>query len=378
MTTHPDHRPISSVTVRLDALGETIAAVPAMLGFVPHRSLLVLCLGTGGTQKLTVGTIMRHDLEVPERHEVSYGSLFVISDDMLEVIDRFAHQCQRENVHTVIAVVVDDRASATTSWPTCDPRYRALAQCVTDELGAHGVEVLRVLSIAEIAAGREWASLIGPEERGLVADPSLSPVTFAHALEGRVVLPSRAALEDALRPVNDDVSRELARLVPRARADRSGSDGFHLEQILQVIQCARAPSPDLPPAVELSVQSAARIGVALNRLMVRDSLLALVLTDVALIAEMLWSDLMRVLPAPDRAVPASLVAFSAYARGDGATAAVAIGVALKADPEYSLARLLDTSLAAGAGPEMIREVAFSGYAVAELCGVRLPLPHPAS
>lgn len=368
MTTYPDDRPITSVTVRLDALGEMIAAVPAMLGFTPHRSLVLICLTSDHTQRFGVGTIMRHDVDIPVRHGTGYSSLIKVPDTMFEAILRFAAQCRQEGVVVALGLVVDDRGSIG------DDRYEVLAQCLSDELADRGTTVLRVLSTAHIEAGSEWTTLVGPDERGLVPDPRESPVTLAYAVQGRSVLSSREELTDVLRPVDDDVSRRLALLMPTAREDRSGSDGLHLEEILRLVESAASTSPDLPPTVDLSIDSAARIGVALNRVMVRDSLLALVLTDVAQVAEMLWSYLMRVLPAPERAVAASLVAFAAYARGDGATAVVAIDVALEADPGYSLARLLERSLDAGAGPGLIREVALSGYSVAELCGVRLPLP----
>ncbi|WP_089243050.1 DUF4192 domain-containing protein [Rhodococcoides kyotonense] len=373
MTTHSDDRPTPPVTVSFDALGELIAALPAMLGFVPQRSLVVMCLDTDPRGTFTAGTVMRHDLDIPVRHAVDGGFLYAVPDRMMDVIGRFAAQCHHEDVHDAIAFVVDDRAVPETGL-LCDTRFQVLGQCLMDEFAERGTDILRVLFTPEIAAGSEWASLDGYDDWGTIPDPRTSPLTLAYALEGRSVLPSRAAFAEVLRPVDDDVSRRVSALMPQARAEQPESDAPQLTQILQFIQSAGSVSPDAPLAVNPTPDEAARIGIALNRVMVRDSVLALVLTDVAYVAEMLWSELARVLPAPERATAATLLAFSAYARGDGATATVALDIALEADAEYSLATLLERSLAAGAGPELIREVAFSGYATAELCGVELPLP----
>ncbi|RRQ28921.1 DUF4192 domain-containing protein [Rhodococcus sp. Eu-32] len=374
MTTHSDDRPASSVTVRLDAPGELIAALPAMLGFVPQRSLVLICLRIDDGGTITAGTVMRHDLDVPECRRFADTTLYVIPDRMLEVIDRFATQCEREDVLDAIAVVVDDRGAATMSGPVGDARYEVLAQCVIDDFGARGTDVLRVLFTPEIAAGAEWASLDGMEEWGRVGDPRTSPVALAYAMEGRFVQPSRERLADAVQPVDDETSRRVADLMPQARGERHDSDGTHLSRILDILDRAHTHSPDAAPVLDITADTAATIGAALGRLPVRDSLLALVLTEMAHVAEMLWATLTRVLPAPERATAACLLAFSAYSRGDGAMAVIALEVALDADPEHSLARLLDRSLSAGAGPALIREVALSGYATADKCGVRLPLP----
>jgi Domain of unknown function (DUF4192) len=86
----------------------------------------------------------------------------------------------------------------------------------------------------------------------------------------------------------------------------------------------------------------------------------------------LWALLTRTLPAPWRIEALVLLAFSAYARGDGPLAGVSLEAALRCAPSHRMAGMLDTALQSGLRPEHIRELAASGYRVARQLGVRLP------
>jgi hypothetical protein len=89
-------------------------------------------------------------------------------------------------------------------------------------------------------------------------------------------------------------------------------------------------------------------------------------------AEALWALLSRSLPTRWRAEPLVLLAFSAYARGDGPLAGVSLEAALRCEPGHRMAGMLDTALQSGLRPEHIRELAVTGYRLAERLGVRLP------
>jgi hypothetical protein len=75
---------------------------------------------------------------------------------------------------------------------------------------------------------------------------------------------------------------------------------------------------------------------------------------------------------PWRAEALVLLAFSAYVRGDGPLAGVALEAALCGDPTHRMAGMLDTALQTGMRPEQIRELAATGYRLADQLGVRLP------
>ena len=100
---------------------------------------------------------------------------------------------------------------------------------------------------------------------------------------------------------------------------------------------------------------------ALSDVRVRDRALGLALGDDAAAAETLWTECTRRAPAPLDAAPATLLAVSAWLRGDGAMANIALDRALTSRPGYTLAGLLAQGLTACLPPEdlrtMVREVA---------------------
>jgi hypothetical protein len=71
-------------------------------------------------------------------------------------------------------------------------------------------------------------------------------------------------------------------------------------------------------------------------------------------AEALWTECTRRAPWMLAAAPATLLAVSAWLRGDGAMAAVALDRALGSDEDYQLAHLLRSALAACMRPAELR------------------------
>ncbi|OLT48585.1 hypothetical protein BJF85_12455 [Saccharomonospora sp. CUA-673] len=90
-------------------------------------------------------------------------------------------------------------------------------------------------------------------------------------------------------------------------------------------------------------------------------------TPRALAAERLWRVLVRATPDPERAEPAALLAYSAYLRGEGALASMAVAKARQADPGHLLATLLEQVVARGMPPEQLAGLAQS-YAAPDLLG----------
>ena len=115
-----------------------------------------------------------------------------------------------------------------------------------------------------------------------------------------------------------------------------------------------------------------RLAWALTDLRVRDTLYALAVGEDAGQAESLWAVLSRTLPEPWRVEALVLLAFSAYARGDGPLAGVSLEAALRGDSTHRMAGMLDTALQSGLRPEKIRDLAITGYRLADRLGVQLP------
>jgi hypothetical protein len=114
------------------------------------------------------------------------------------------------------------------------------------------------------------------------------------------------------------------------------------------------------------------LACGLNDVAVRDTLYALAVGADAGAVEALWAMLARTLPDPWRVEVLVLLAFSAYARGDGPLAGLSLEAALRSAPDHRMAGMLDTALQSGMRPERIRELAGTGYRLAKRLGVRLP------
>lgn len=276
----------------------------------------------------------------------------------------------------MLLVLVDDRFT--------DPAAIALDElsAIVEEfeelLDFTPTELLDVFVTAEIAAGREWFSLLGGGECGAQSDPTSSRVALARVVEGRAIRSSREELEATIEvgPVLERM--QIAALIERGRqssllrrelAGRSATPerGHRLELELVLTHVARVSSGERLLAPEY-----AELALALENVTVRDSALALAVGPYADDAEQLWILLARNLPDPERANPAALLGYSAYLRGDGPFAGIALAAALDSEPGHVLATLLDGALHSGLRPTEVRGLADVGYERAEAIGVVLP------
>lgn len=349
-------------TVRIAEPGALISSVPALLGFHPHRSLVAICIS--GTR---IGAVMRHDLILDGDRD---------SGVMDVVLDQFAAVAAREGADRMVAVMVDDRIPVRSR--TADLRqHAALGERFRDVLTGAGVELAAVHVCRAIAIGAMWQDLAGPS-RGVLPDPTASHVAAVQVMGGRAIRGAREELEEVVEPAASPERAHIADLVDRARenglrepararaaADPDRVDRESLERVLARI--AELESGETP-----SPQECAELALALECPRVRDALLALAAGAQADAAEQMWIHLAKILPDPERAEPLSLLGYSAYVRGDGPMAGVALCAALGADPCHRLANLLDDALQAGLRPELLRDLAVIGRQAAEEIGVEFP------
>jgi hypothetical protein len=137
-----------------------------------------------------------------------------------------------------------------------------------------------------------------------------------------------------------------------ARVLEAGFDAAAEESWSAVAAAAARCRPGARQA--LSDREVARVVWGLRDRDVRDRALELALGAEAPAAETLWTECTRRAPAPLDAAPATLLAVSAWLRGDGAMANVALARALAGDPAYALARLLAQALAECLPPADLR------------------------
>lgn len=324
--------------------GSLIAALPAVLGFVPEQSLVLVSIDDG-----QMGCVMRLDLSLA----------------MTDELDHLAEVAAASQPHAAIAVIVDEEGA---DCQHCRDIHAGLADTVEEGLSLHGIELTAAYVVDRVAAGGHWHCACGCAMRGVIEDPSASPLAVAAVLDGRRLYRRRADLQEIVEP--DESRGERMRAVIAGLPAPSGSR--RRAQARADIESALASAAQLADGQCPADAQLARLAVALTDPQVRDTLYALAVGEFAGQAESLWVELSRALPPPWRAEALVLLAFSAYARGDGPLAGISLDAALRCAPEHRMAGMLDTALQSGMRPEQIRELAISGYRQADRLGVRLP------
>jgi hypothetical protein len=324
---------------QLNRPGALIAALPAVLGFVPEKSLVLVTIDRG-----ELGCVMRVDL----------------SPELPGSVRHLAEVAGSARPDAAIAVVVDAEGAG---CRLCNDEYRELHEALADGLAGYAIELLDFHVVDTVGPGGRWHCLDG--SGGTVDDPSASPLAMAAVLDGRRLYARREELLEVIEVTDAAASNAL-----------TGAIRAHSDEVDEVrgIQDAMAAAARVAAGQPLSEAVTARLACALTEPRVRDLLYALAVGERAAQAEALWAVLSRTLPPPWRVEALVLLAFSAYARGDGPLAGVSLEAALRCDATHRMAGMLDTALQSGMRPEQIRELAVTGYRVAKRLGVQLPRP----
>ena len=329
----------------LNRPGVLIAALPAVLGFVPEKSLVLVTVDRG-----EMGCVMRVDL----------------SDELVHSVSHIAEVAAAARPDSAIAVVIDEEGA---SCRLCNDEYRQLADVLTTSLAERGIELLAAHVVDRVAAGGRWHCADGCGNAGTVDDPSASPLAAAAVLDGRRLYARRAELQQVIEVIDPDRSAALADVI---RGRKPGCVERPDSEARSDIEGAIAAAGRVADGGGLTDDELGTLAWALTDPLVRDTLYALAVGENAGQAESLWAVLSRTLPDPWRVEALVLLAFSAYARGDGPLAGVSLEAALRCEPTHRMAGMLDTALQSGMRPEQVRELAVTGYRLADRLGVRLP------
>jgi Domain of unknown function (DUF4192) len=332
----------------LNQPGAVIAALPAVLGFVPEKSLVLLSIDGG-----ELGSVLRVDL----------------SDALADQIRHLAEVAAAAGPQAAIAVIVDDDGAA---CPMCNEQYRDLCATLTAELSQHGIALWAVHVVDRVAAGGRWHCVDGCGAGGVVDDPSSSPLAVAAVLDGRRLYARRADLQAVIAVDRARSASLTGRIAERAELRDETYRDDPTACVRRDVEAAMAAAARVGDGQPLADAELAGLACSLEDVEVRDTLYALAVGHSAGDAEALWALLSRSLPTRWRTEALVLLAFSAYARGDGPLAGVSLEAALRCQPGHRMAGMLDTALQSGLRPEHIRELAVTGYRLADRLGVRLP------
>ena len=297
------------------------AAVPGLLGFHPSSSLVF----AGQTADRRPGVTLRYDLPDPLDPE--------LASDMA--------------IHAAAALTGNRMPVVTVVGFGSETLVVAPAVIAGQRLAAAGLQVAGLL---RVRGGRYWCLCGAP---GCEHGRPLPEQEPAAAVAGRPALPSRSALAATIAPLFGPEA-DTAGLAVQA-AERAAAAGGRRQAERRGYTVAREAIARYRDGRPITDPAAiAELLVSLRFTVVRDLAWSLMDPSHAAAHERLWTDLTRRAPARCRPAPASLLAFTAWQRGNGALANVALDLALDADRRYSMAQLLHSALAAGAPPSLAR------------------------
>lgn len=319
--------------LRVRSPADLVEAVPYLIGVWPTDSVVLLGIRPG--ERGRVGPVLRHDLPPPEDFEAAAR--------------HFARLLARAGARGVaVAMYPRDAPAASDALDgSAGPveRLRPLHEAFAAQCRRHAIDVREVVCVA---AGRWWSygctrdGCCPPEGTSLRTGRD-STVAATAVWAG---LPEPVALADLVRrfrPPEYAMRERMLTAYERVRADPTGMSTVRtLAALAGHRDRFRAGDTTLEP------DEAARLVVGLADPLARDEAMGMHgevpgnADDFALLA--LWTRLARRAFAPASAPPLTLAAWAAWTVGDGVLARVAVARALRADPAYTMARLLHCAI----------------------------------
>jgi hypothetical protein len=303
---------------------DLIAVVPAVLGFHPQDSVVLLTFGPPGG-----GFHARVDLPVEADEQASVVGVLV--DAVV------ANQVRR----AAVLLYTEDVGAA-------EAQARALVDGLVDE----DVEVIDVLRIDE---GR-WFPVPEHGDPGTAYELETHPFTAQRVFEGQVVHRDRAELADSLVGTDEDdavavalAATRCADLVAASREAPGGMRGFLRTEARWLQRRIRGRAQDARP---LDPQDAGRLLVLASVVLTRDVAWAEITRASAGTHVELWRELVRRAPRDLLPGAAALLAFAAWQHGDGALAWCALDRCLEVDPDYSMAHCVAQVLTGAVPPTL--------------------------
>jgi hypothetical protein len=162
-----------------------VASIPALFGFAPENSLVLITTLTNDDGSAVTGPLTRIDLTSFTGH-ADY------------CVRHFNRQCGDLPVSCVTGVVirtVDEAVDGGNSLP-----LRADVDAVIQQLAEHGFVDVDLVHVPAVAEGARWRSYRDTDRTGVLPDPSTTPVAAAAVAAGHSIATSREALAGRFAP----------------------------------------------------------------------------------------------------------------------------------------------------------------------------------
>jgi hypothetical protein len=192
-----------------------------------------------------------------------------------------------------------------------------------------------------------------PDGKPREQTPQSLTLAAAHALHGDVVLPDRDAVVASVQAVTGDRAMAMGRAIDDAFAAWSATDVRRARTNTRRLVTRLRARYESPPATVSDAEAAALI-VAMHDWRVRDPIIGMATTESDAMRTLLL-DVARLAVPPLDAPACTTFAMASYLHGNGLVAACAMERALKSDPHYSLALILQEALDRQVPPSLLRE-----------------------
>jgi hypothetical protein len=322
--------------VRLSTPADLLAAVPRLLGFTPQDSLVVICLHG---PRHRVGLAMRFDL-LPADDDKAFADVV----------------CERVWTEQADAAFL---AIYSVEPPRADRMPRtALIGAIVDRLELPLVDV--VLTSGERwwpydIAGRPSSDIAGAPVDG--SSTGATTLAAAYALVGKAALPDRAAVVQSVALGLTDAAADSMRERIGTRIAQHGGSPRAARRQSVVVLARDLASRSGDPRGTISADDISELAALCTDVVVRDEILVRG-GDPQWRRQLLsvLHGVVREVPPPFDPPVCSMLAWFAYADGDGVLANIAIDRALASDPAYSFARLIADALYNQVPPRLLEEV----------------------
>lgn len=307
--------------ISISTAAELVAAVPALTGFIPTESLVMVALR--GERILFTA---RHDLAaITDGHAAAYLAEVIASNGADRVL--------------LVGIGAE---------PSTDAQDEMVGH-----LAGYAIDVHRQIHVTTVAHATEYIDY-STGETGMTGDYRDSAITTAAAVEGeRAVMASRK-----------DFARVFATVEQAAPVDPETIDP---EWITQEILGAVSLNTDPGPA------TAARFGALIANVKVRDAMLRLG-TENAGTAATVMARTAAHLRGEDRVRVLTLAMFFFYVAGNGAAAGIAADTVSNEGLEpTSLMELLDGSLRSAMHPSILAELIPTQAQASSYLGAPFPI-----
>jgi hypothetical protein len=313
---------------------DMICAVSQLFGFTPADSVVVMCLH-GSKNRL--GLVLRFDLD--DAREI---------DPFVRIVHA---RVDHEGADRILVVIFTDR-------PATGVPGVALAEGFDDVMGA------RMLDVVATDGTRWWSPLCDGSccggSDGLLLEtntPSVMALRAAYAMAGQGVLPDRDAVVRSVALVLDARGKRSARDRIRRALRRWAQADVSVRRSAMRVLIRRLAAATADPRATIAAGDLAELAALSQDVVVRDEvLLEAVDPDERDALVTVLKEAARRTPPPFDPPVCSMLAWVAYADGDGVVASIAAERAIASDPAYSLATLIVDALYRQVSPDLLQQV----------------------